>query len=130
MREFIVLIRGLGVLLGLVVLGVVLISMIDGLPTTAVGAWIVGELSLLLLGLLLLAPWRIIVRWKFWWIPGALLTVACLSALAFLAPAVAWASFHGALGGLEILLGSIAILIGLGQLIAVWYLRQRSRSGA
>ncbi len=36
MGEVIVLIRGLGVLLGLAVLGVVLISITDGLPTTAI----------------------------------------------------------------------------------------------
>ena len=127
MGEFIVLIRGLGVLLGLAVLGVVLVSINDGLPTTAIKTWIVGELSLLVLGGLLLAPWRYIVSWRFWWIPFALLILAFLGALAFIAPSVAWASFHSALGSGEILLGSVAILICLAQLAAICYLRHQAR---
>jgi len=127
MRNFIVLLRGLGVLLGLAVLGVVLISITDGLPTTAIETWIVEELSLLLLGVLLLAPWRHIAPWRFWWIPFALLILAFLGALAFLAPSIVWASYHSAIGSGEILLGSVAILICLAQLVAIWHLRCQAR---
>ncbi len=127
MREFTVLIRGLGVLLGLVVLGIAVTSIIDGLPTAAIETWIVGELSLLVLGVLLLAPWRYIAPWRFWWIPFTLLVLAGLGALAFLAPSIVWASIHGALGRIEILGGSVAVLICLGQLVAIWHLRRQVR---
>ena len=127
MGDFIVLIRGLGVLLGLAILGVSAFSMIDGLPATAIETWIIGELSLLLLGVLLLAPWRYIAPWKFWWIPFALLILAFLGALAFLAPSIVWASYHSAIGSIEILLSSITILICLAQLPAIWYLRFQAR---
>ena len=127
MGDFIVLIRGLGVLLGLAVLGVVFISIIDGLPSTAIETWIVGELSLLLLAVLLLAPWRYIAPWRFWWIPFALLVLAFLGALAFLAPSIVWASYHSAIGSGEIIIGFVAILIYLAQLAAIWHLRHQTR---
>jgi hypothetical protein len=127
MDDFIVLIRGLGVLLSLAVLGLVAISIIDGLPTAAIEIWLVGVLSLLVLGVLLLAPWRFIVSWRFWWMPFALLILAFLGAFVFLTPSVVWASYHGALGRIEILLGSVAILIYLAQLAAIWYLRGQAR---
>ena len=127
MSDFIVLIRGLGVLLGLAVLGVVVTSITDGLPMAAIEIWLVGVLSLLVLGVLLLAPWRYIAPWRFWWIPFALLILAFLGALAFLAPSIVWASYHSALGSIEILLGSGAILIYLAQLAAIWYLRCQAR---
>ena len=123
MSDFIVLIRGLGVLLGLAVLGVVVISITDGLPTAAIEIWLVGVLSLLVLGVLLLAPWRHIAPWRFWWMPFALLILAFFGSLVFLTPSVVWASYHSALGSIEILLGSVAILICLAQLPAIWYLR-------
>ena len=127
MREFTILMRVLGVLLGLAAVGIVIMSVADGLPTTAIETWMVGELSLLLLGLLLLTPWRYVVRWTFWWIPFALLIPACLGAFALLVPSLVWAWLHGALGSAEIVFGALAVLICLGQFIAIWHLRRQIR---
>ena len=127
MCDFISLTRVLGVLLGLTILGVVVISTVDGLPTAAIETWIVGELSLLVLVALLLAPWRYIAPWRFSWIPLALWIFAGLGVLAFLAQSIVWASIHGALGDIEVLLGSVVILIWLGQLVAIWRLRRQTR---
>ena len=125
LHDLMVLVRVLGIMLGLFLLWIVFIALVDGLPTSAIGAWLVGELSLLLLGLLLLAPWRYVVRLNFWWVFYALLILAMIGTFAFLAPSVVWASFHNALGTGELILGWTAILICLGQPVAILHFRHK-----